>query len=79
MAHTAVKKWAGHFRSWRESVADDARAGQPANIEKVKWEIKKNRRKMIGEVADSTDISCTVVHKIVRQNLETKRVCSKLV
>ncbi len=32
---------------------------------------------MIRDVADSNDISCTSVHKIRRQNLEMKKVCSK--
>ncbi len=45
---TPVKKWAGLFQSRRESVGDDARAGQPStacnerNTEKVKQEIKKD-------------------------------------
>ncbi len=60
---TAVKKEAGHFWSRRESVGEDARAGQPAtvyntrNIEKVKREIKKDCRKTIRDVAASTDIA----------------------
>ncbi len=34
---------------------------------------------MIRDVTDTTDISRTSVHKILRQNLVIKRVCSKLV
>ncbi len=34
---------------------------------------------MIRDVTDSTDILRTSVHKILRQNLEMKKVCSKLV
>ncbi len=34
---------------------------------------------MITDFADSTDISRTSVYKILRQNLEMKKVCSKLV
>ncbi len=34
---------------------------------------------MIRDVVNNTDISCTSVHKIVGQNLEMKKVCSKLV
>ncbi len=82
---TAVKKLVGHFRSGRESVGDNARASRLAtacnacNVEKVKQEIEKDCRKTIRDVADSTDISCTSVHKILQQNLEMKKVCSKLV
>ncbi len=53
---TIVKKWVRHFWSGRESVGDDARAGWPAtacnthNIEKVKREIEKDRRKTISDV-----------------------------
>ncbi len=81
---TAVKKWAGRFRSGRESVGDDARAGRPTtasdarNIEKVKQKIEKDYRKMIRDVADSADIPCTSNHKILQKNLEMK-VCLKLV
>ncbi len=78
----AVKKWVGRFRSGKESVGDNARAGRPAtacNIEKVKQKIKKDRRKTIRDVADNTDISRTSEHKILWQNLEMKKVCLKLV
>ncbi len=34
---------------------------------------------MIRDVADSTDILCTSVHKILLQNLEMKKVCLKQV
>ncbi len=34
---------------------------------------------MIRDVPDSIDISCTSVRKILRQNLQMKNVCSKLV
>ncbi len=79
---TAVKKWAGCFWSGRESVCNDAWAGQPAtacnmrNIEKVNWEIEKDRQKIIRDVANSTDILRTSIHKILRQNLEMEKVCS---
>ncbi len=82
---TAVKKWAGCFQSGRELVDDDARAGWPAtacnvrNVEKVNQEIERGRWKTIRDVADSIDISCKSVHKILRQNLGMKKVCSKLV
>ncbi len=33
---------------------------------------------MIRDVADITDISCKCVHKILCQNMEMKKVCSKL-
>ncbi len=33
---------------------------------------------MIRDVTDSTNILCTSVHKIIQQNLEMKKVCSKL-
>ncbi len=79
---TAVKKWAGCFRSGRELVNNDARAGWPTaacnthNVEKVKREIEDSR-KMTRDVAGSTNISHMSVHKL-QQNLEMK-VCSKLV
>ncbi len=82
---TAVKKRAGCFGSERESVSDDAPAGQPAtasnmcNVEKVKWKIEKDHQKMIRDVADSTDILGTSVHKFLWENWEMKKVCSKLV
>ncbi len=80
-----VNKCVGSFQSGRESVGDDARArwpvtvGNARNIEKMKRKIEKNHRKTIRLVADSTDILCTSVHKIIQQNLEMKKVCSKLV
>ncbi len=82
---TVVKKWAGRFQSGRESVGNNAQAGRLAtkcnthNIEKVKREIGKDCRKMIRDVTDSADISRTSAHKILRQNLEIEKLCSKLV
>ncbi len=82
---TAVKKWAGHFHSGRESVGNDARAGwlttvlNARNVEKVKREIEKDRWKTIRDGTDSTDISPMKVHKILRQNLEMKKVWSKMI
>ncbi len=69
---TAVKKWAGSFQSGRKSVGYDARAGRPAtacnacNVKKVKREIEKDYWKTIKDVVDSTDISCTSVHKVIQ-------------
>ncbi len=72
LKNTAVKKWAGHFRSGRDSVGDDSRASRPAsacnvrNVKKVKQEIEKDRQKMIRDVADNTDILHMSAHKILR-------------
>ncbi len=49
------------------------------NVKKVIRKIKKDCRTTIGDVTESTDISHTSVHKILRLNLEEKKVCSKLV
>ncbi len=65
-------------------MGDDVRTGRLAtacnarNIEKVKREIE-DRRKMIRDVTDSTNVLCTSVHKHPQQNLEMKKVSSKLV
>ncbi len=81
---TAVTKWGGGFPKWKKVGGNDARAGQPGtvcnarNTEKVKSGIEKDHQKTIRDVTDSTDISHTSVHKIWRQNLEMKKVCSKL-
>ncbi len=82
---TAVKKRVCHFWSGRELMGDDARAGWLAtagnvcNVEKLKWEMKKDHWKVIRDVIDSTNISRMSVHKILRQNLKKKKVCLKLV
>ncbi len=49
------------------------------NVEKVKLEIEKYCRNMIRDVADSADILCTRVHKILQERLAMKKLCSKLV
>ncbi len=78
---TAVKKWRVISK-----VEENRWAMMPklvnlataCNVEKVKRQIDKDSRKTVRHVTDSIDISCTRVHKILRQNLEIK-VCSKLV
>ncbi len=46
-----------------------------------KWNEKSRRtsEQWLRDVADSTNISRTSVHKILQQNFEMKKVCSKLV
>ncbi len=80
---TAVKKCAGHFQSGREPLGDNVKVGRPAtvcnmrNVEKVKREIEKDRRKLSRDVANRTNILCCIsVHKILRQNLEVEKVSS---
>ena len=80
------------FFEGRESVTDEERSGRPAtsrteeNIAKVRQIVRENRRRTIvsrliaiRSTAEQVNIDRETVRKIFTQDLDTRKVCAKIV
>lgn len=80
-----VNKWLKRFREGREEVKDDPRPGRPStsssdeNVERIRACVLKDRRLTVRMIADELSIPKTIVHEILTQNLEMKKLCAKIV
>jgi len=72
------------FKERREEIGDDQRPGRPStprtdvNFEKVGKIFRQNRRLSIRADADLINIDKKTVRKILHDNFNMKKVCSKM-
>lgn len=80
-----VHKWLKRFREGRESVQDDPRSGRPStshsdeNVERIRTCVNGDRRLTVRQVAEELNLGKTVVHEILRNELQMKKICAKIV
>ncbi|UYV61595.1 hypothetical protein LAZ67_1005470 [Cordylochernes scorpioides] len=73
------------FKEGREEVADEPRSGRPTtartdeNVDRVLEVLRTDRRLSIQQIADTLHMSTFVVHGIVTEDLQMRKVCAKLV
>ncbi|UYV71914.1 hypothetical protein LAZ67_9001136 [Cordylochernes scorpioides] len=73
------------FKEGREEVADEPRSGRPTtarteeNVDRVLEVLRTDRRLSIQKIADTLHVSTFVVHGIVTEDLQMRKVCEKLV
>ncbi|GFU47556.1 uncharacterized protein TNCV_2442861 [Trichonephila clavipes] len=85
MRDSKVRKWVRKFKDGRTNVPDEERSSRPSVItvdlmQTVEKEIRKNRRIMITTFPlEFPDVSRTVVYKIVTEDLDFKKLCSRWV
>lgn len=85
MSKQMVRRWCRQFSEGRQSVHDEQRSGRPSLInddlvELVRQRILENRRFTITELSNHfPQISRTVLHEIVTQHLQFKKVCCRWV
>ncbi|UYV78357.1 hypothetical protein LAZ67_16001064 [Cordylochernes scorpioides] len=78
-------KWHKAFKEGREEVADEPRSGRPTtartdeNVDRVLKVLRTDRRSSIQQIADTLHMSTFVVHGIVTEDLQMRKVCAKLV
>ncbi|UYV82421.1 hypothetical protein LAZ67_21002026 [Cordylochernes scorpioides] len=78
-------KWQKAFKEGREEVADEPRSGRPTtartdeNVDRVLEVLRTDRRLSIQQIADTLHMSTFVVHGIVTEDLQMRKVCAKLV
>ncbi|UYV84494.1 hypothetical protein LAZ67_X002369 [Cordylochernes scorpioides] len=73
------------FKEGREEVADEPRSGRPTtartdeNVDRVLEVLRTDRRLSIQQIADTLHMSTFVVHGIVTEDLQMRKVCAKFV
>ncbi|UYV72446.1 hypothetical protein LAZ67_9003181 [Cordylochernes scorpioides] len=78
-------KWHKAFKEGREEVADEPRSGRPTtartdeNVDRVLEVLRTDHRLNIQQIADTLHMSTFVVHGIVTEDLQMRKVCAKLV
>ncbi|UYV69314.1 hypothetical protein LAZ67_6003231 [Cordylochernes scorpioides] len=78
-------KWHKAFKEGREEVADEPRSGRPTtartdeDVDRVLEVLRTDRRLSIQQIADTLHMSTFVVHVIVTEDLQMRKVCAKLV
>ncbi|UYV68491.1 MAN2B1 [Cordylochernes scorpioides] len=78
-------KWHKAFKEGREEVADEPRSGRQTtarideNVDRVLEVLRTDRRLSIQQIADTLHMSTFVVHGIVTEDLQMRKVCAKLV
>ena len=73
------------FSEGRESVTDEERSGWPAtcrteeNIAKIRQIVRENHRLTVRSIAGQANIDRETVRKILTEDLDMRKVCSKMV
>ena len=85
LSYVQVTRWMKKFKGGQEGVDDDPRSGRPStsqsdeNVTRVRELLNADRRMTVRLLADTLDIPKTVVHRIVTEELNMRKVCAKLV
>jgi [histone H3]-lysine36 N-dimethyltransferase SETMAR len=85
MSDGMVRKWVRQFNNGRTDVHDEARSGRPSVVNdglvaQVNEKIRENRRFTIRMLSDEfPEISKTVLHEIVNNHLNYRKLCSRWV
>jgi ribosomal protein S25 len=85
MKHRTVNKWVDRFKEGRESVDDDAHTGRPStsrvdeNIQRVYDLVKADRRITTRMIAEKLGISNGSVQTILKEDLNMRKLCAKIV
>jgi transposase len=78
-----VTKWCRKFSEGWTDVNDGQRSGRPSLIpdgllQKIEGEIRANRRRTIRELHNIiTEVSKTILHEAVTENLEHRKLCAR--
>ena len=83
MKKTAVFKWLKRFCEGREIVTDEESSGRAArsktdeNIAKISEIVRENRRLAVRGIAEQVNIDRKTVRKILTEDLDMRKVCTK--
>jgi len=85
MKKTAVYKWVKCFCEGRESVTDEERSERPAtsrteeNIAKLRQIVCENHQLTVKSIAEQVNINRETVRKILTEDLDMRKACTKVV
>ena len=85
LSSAQVFRWHKAFKDGREAVEDEQRSGRPStsrtdeNVAFIKAAMDRDRRLNVRLIADEVGIPKTVVHRIITETLNMRKICAKLV
>nr|XP_050030238.1 protein GVQW3-like [Dermacentor andersoni] len=85
ISRSQSRRWHKAFKEGLEQVADKCRSGRPTttttdeNVDRVREVLRSDRRLSIQQIADTLYMSTFAVHRTVTEDLQMRKVCSKLV
>nr|QXJ78551.1 putative DD34D transposase [Meitanaphis flavogallis] len=85
LSERQVFRWHKAFLEGREEVSDEVRVGRPLtttideNLVRVRELLNTDRRLSVRLVSQTLNIPKSIVHEIVMNNLQMRKVCAKLV
>jgi hypothetical protein len=85
LSRLQVFKWHKAFSEGREFIEDEPRSRRPSTSEtddivaKVRALLRLDRRLTVRMIASELDLNHTMVHQILTQELDMKKVCAKMV
>lgn len=85
LSSAQVFRWHKAFKEGRENVDDETRSGRPAttlldeNVDRVRAVLAKDRRLTVRMIGEEINLSKTVVHRIITEKLNMRKICAKLV
>lgn len=85
LSRAQVFRWHKAFSDGRKSVQDDPRSGRPLssksdeNVGKIRDLVRNDRRLTTRMIAEELDLNHTTVHQVLREELNMRKVCAKLV
>ncbi|XP_055386796.1 uncharacterized protein LOC129615567 [Condylostylus longicornis] len=83
--YTMIKNWVAQFKRGRTSCEDEHRTGRsyevttPKTVKKIHKIILDDHQLKVQELADIVDLSKSAVHRILTENLDMKKLCSRWV
>ena len=85
LSYVQVTRWVKKFKEGQEGVEDDPHSGQPSTsqtdekVTRVRDLLNTDRQMTVQLLANTPNIPKTVVHRIVMDELNMRKVCTKLV
>jgi hypothetical protein len=82
MCYEAVYKWVKRFSEGRESVTDERISGWPGTSrtkENIAIILRENLRVTVRSIAEQVNIDRKTVRKFLKEDLEIRNVCAKMV
>ncbi|XP_071453429.1 protein GVQW3-like [Hetaerina americana] len=85
MSRNMIFRWHKMFVEGREEVDDEPRPGRPSttltgeSVRKIRDVLNSDRRLSVRMIAEQCNVPKTTVHEIIREQLQMRKICAKLV